>query len=120
MLTKDKLRAIRADIDAALVSIATKHGCPELKLGNASYSQEGSFTFKLNGVIGGGLTKEASAYEHYRSMFPKMPQLNSKFNDRGTEFYVRGLAGKSVQIERISDGKAYRMRFHDFCQVVGA
>lgn len=46
MITKDLLRALRIDLDAALVSVGQKHGIT-IKAGNARFSAE-TATFKLD------------------------------------------------------------------------
>jgi hypothetical protein len=62
MMTREKIRALRDDIDVALAAVAAKHGLGSLRAGNASFT-ESTVTFKLEAVEDGGKTREAQRYE---------------------------------------------------------
>jgi len=57
-LTKQKLQAIRVDLQAALDTVAKKHGLARLVAGNCTFEKTGAFTWKLEGIEEGGLAKE--------------------------------------------------------------
>ena len=82
MITKDLLRALRIDIDEALIAVAEKHNI-ELKTGNASFTDENA-TFKLDvASIGDGgvaVTKIAADFKFNSFNFHMKPE------DLGTEF----------------------------------
>lgn len=107
-LSKDLLRALRADIDAALVDVAKRHGLKSLQAGNCSYnSGGGSFTFKLNGVVEGGLDKEASAYEARRRYDPTLPPLGAAFEYGGRTYTVAGANRGTRLFADRDDGKRF-------------
>lgn len=61
-----QLKALRGEIDALLTSIPDRLDAFDglkLRLGNCKYERDGSFTFKLEGTLPGGKTKEATDYE---------------------------------------------------------
>ena len=69
-ITKDLLRDLRVDIDAALVAVGAKHGV-KLLAGNASFLASNA-TFKLNVSLldetGEAVSKEAADLKRYREM----------------------------------------------------
>src|SRR5574341_84581 len=101
------LKALREDIDAALKSVAEKHGLESLHAGTASYSpQAGSFHFKLEGLVAGGKTPEAERYEMNMS-FLHLPPLGSTVKLKQGEAKIVGLntTGNKVIVE--TDDKRY-------------
>lgn len=112
MLTKDKLREMRQAIDAALEPIAKANGLERLITGNCSYDgRGGSFTFKLEGLIGGGKSKEAQRYEYMviPGVSNPLPPLGWEFENSGQRYRITGAnsTGSKVTVERISDGKGF-------------
>jgi hypothetical protein len=113
-VSRDLLKAIRADLDAAIAAVGQKHGVT-LKTGNASFT-ETSFTFKLNGTIVGAPTVEASSMAMLGSLLGLDPSwVNKPVMFAGKPFVCRGLksGGRSVLIER-QDGKMFRTSVEQF------
>jgi len=86
---KQVLGVLRSDIDAALLVIAKKHGVEKLHLGSCTYSRAGSFTFKLEGVMDGGLDKDAERYKE--STWLGLPPLASEVKINGALYRAVGL-----------------------------
>jgi hypothetical protein len=66
-----QLKALRTEIDALLTAIPDRldgFDGLQIKLGNCKYTADGSFTFKLEGVLSGGKSREAQDYEHLRTV----------------------------------------------------
>lgn len=105
-ITRDILKAIRGDIDAALAAVGEKHGVI-LKAGNASFS-EANFTFKLEGTIKGGVSKIEFDYIAYSAVYPNLPPLHSTIIHAGKSFKVCGWKGRSLVIEN-DKGKQFRL-----------
>ena len=107
MDTRQLLQTLRPEINAALAVIATKHGLKSLHCGNATFSSGGSFVFKLEGVLAGGLDKDAERYANSMAML-KLPPLGTSFSAGGKSYKTVGLntTGSKVVIER-ADGKRF-------------
>ena len=110
--TVDKalLRAIRPDIDAALVAVAKKYGLQKLSLANATFDpRAGAFTFKLEGLADGAIGKEAALYTSPDARFLGLPPLGTAFTSGGRGYKTAGLnkAGTKVLCDRVDDGKTY-------------
>jgi len=105
MITKEMLRALRFDIDAALVAVAEKHGLKSLTTGSATFGP-GHFTMKLDGLAEGGKSREAARYES--AGFLGLPPLGSTFRSGGHTYTTVGLntTGSKVLCDR-EDGKTY-------------
>ena len=91
MNIKSKLPAIRADLDAALVAIAKKHGLQQLKTGGIKYTDGGSFTASVEGIAEGGTSKEGQRYEDLRIYTAGLPELGAKIrlaSQSGTRDYT--------------------------------
>lgn len=82
-MDKNLLQQIRVDMNAALAAVAKKHRLSKLAAGNCSYDPAGCFTFKVEGVTGGGLDKDAARYEANRSAWPRLPKVGSVFQSKG-------------------------------------
>lgn len=87
--TVETLKRIRPEIDAALAVIAKKYGIEKLALGKGTYDNSGSFSFKLEGVMAGGLSVEAQMYEAIRE-YEGLPPLGSHFDSAGTTHTIIG------------------------------
>jgi|GEM_PF-3569757 len=64
-----QLKTLRTEIDALLSGISDRieeFDGLSIKLGNCKYRPDGSFTFKVEGTLAGGTSREASDYEHLR------------------------------------------------------
>jgi hypothetical protein len=108
-LTKDQLRALRADIDAALAPIAAKHQLSSLQAGRCTYTTSGNFTMKVEGVATGGLNKIAADYEGSRQWDKTLPPLGAEFIYGGEEYKIAGCKSRSGKIiaTRTRDKKDY-------------
>lgn len=106
MIDKQTLILIRTDINAALASVAEKHGLKSLSTDGGRYNSE-NFTMKLSGVIEGGDDKEAARYKRYQSIY-SLPPLGTVFNSRGMSHTIRGLSTRNSVYTRRSDGRSFR------------
>jgi len=91
---KPTLTVIRSDVDAALASVAEKHGI-SIKVDNCTYVGANA-TFKLELACladdGSVLTKEAEDFKHYAPMFGLAPEhLGSAVTIDGVRYTVAGL-----------------------------
>jgi len=104
-LTKEKLQAIRVDLQAALDAVARKHGLAQFIAGNCTFDRTGSFSWKLEGVADGGLAKEQRTYDENRWL--GLPERGSEFKQGGKVHKTWGLTRGSKVITECSDGKRY-------------
>ena len=113
-LTKDLLRILRTDIDAALVEVGKKHNV-SLKLGNGTFLPD-TATFKLEVMtIGEGgviVTKELSALRALAPSLGLKPEhLDQVFKIGATNYTLVGYrntgAGKPFIAKSLSDEKCY-------------
>lgn len=106
-ITVAKLNAIRADINAALVAVAEKHELRELVAGKFTHGSD-HFTFKLDGVVLGGLDADAERYVRYQTAL-RLPPLNSLVEYGGEQYHTTGLnpLGSKVFATRLSNGRTY-------------
>lgn len=109
------LKLLRGDIDAALQTVAAKHGIT-LKMGNATYARDGSyFLGKVEGGVvrnGQAMTKEASAFEQYAEMYGlKDVKLGDTFKAGGISYKITGLkttrTGKPVMAQKVGTDSHY-------------
>jgi len=75
---KATIRALRPEIDKALAEIAKKRGLKSLRAGNASFTNDGFFSLKVEGILEGGLSKEESFYDDIRETYA-LPARGAKF-----------------------------------------
>ena len=110
-ITSEELKAIRIEIDEALKTVAQKHNLQTLTAGKATYDTEGAFTFKLEGLVKGGLTPEAQRYNLYKQI-ENLPELGAEVTLRGKHFTTTGIntTGTKVFIKGIDDGKTYEVK----------
>lgn len=87
-MNKEMLKAVRADMTAALAAVAAKHGLKSLVATNCTYDPAGAFTFKVEGVTADGVDRNAALYDRERDIFGLPP--------RGTKFAVRGVTHEIV------------------------
>lgn len=110
-ITVERLKLIRAAIDAALAKVAKEHDLAELRLGPCTYDgAAGNFQFRLEGTAAGGKTKEAAIYEMIRG--DSLPPLAWEFAYRGERFKITGAntTGSKVNVERMPDGKGFQFK----------
>lgn len=122
MISKDKLKAIRASIDAALAQVAREHGLSALKAGNCTYDTQGSFTFKVDGTEAGGLTKEQQVYRDAMTLHDGLPELGAKLtiNRRQVKIVGANSTCTKVQAKCIESGVVYLYRVADIVRVAKA
>ena len=90
ILSRDDLSKLRANIEKALATVATTHGV-RLKTGKCTFDPDsGNFTLAVEGVVKGGLDKEAARYNALRMLHPKLPPLGSKFDHNGKTYKIAG------------------------------
>lgn len=107
-ITKELLKTLRVDMDAALAAVAEKHGV-SLKVGNCTFSAD-TFTFKVEGIAEGGVTKEAAYYEMMAKFDKELPPLNAVVKVCGQLFNVVGMRSRgknTMVIKRVTDGKIF-------------
>jgi hypothetical protein len=109
MVDRESLKIIRAQIDAALADIATLNGLQTLRTGACTFDREGSFTFKVEGLAQGGLSREAQAYKQYAAFYKRMPELFAvvKLGAAREDYRITGLRRTKVLAEKLSNGKTY-------------
>lgn len=104
-----QLKAIRSDIDAALATIAAKHGI-EIKTGKAVYDPTAlNFTFKVDGQFPGGISKEGRLYEMVSKYEAGLPELGAVLrHPRGEILTIVGANTTGTKIlAKHADGKTY-------------
>lgn len=109
---KDKLKAIRESINKALAAVVAEHGLRSLHAGNVTFSPEGSFVFKVEGVAAGGATKEEELYDLAREVHPELPargtpQSTIRYNGGPCELFGANSTLTKIFIRR-PDGKTYQ------------
>lgn len=111
---RTNLRALQADIDAALAAMAEKHGI-QIKAGGASFGATAA-TFKVElAVIGDGgvaKTRHATEFELFASSYGLAPtDLGREFTYKGNGYKITGLSTKSrrfpVEASR-TDGRTFK------------
>lgn len=109
MLTKDQLRAINADIDAALAAVANKHGLVSLRTKGTTFDPTGSFTVKVDGMLKGGKTRESSRYEQMLKFRKDLPPLGAQVTLAGRTVEVTGAnsTGSKVIARELSTNKEW-------------
>lgn len=96
-LTKELLIQLRKDIDAALASVGVKHGMI-LKAGSCSYG-ENNFSYKLNGQVEGGLSKEAEYFQNGAYMVGlTAADLGLEFIFRSETYIITGMKARGGKI----------------------
>jgi hypothetical protein len=109
-ISRDTLRNIRPEINAALAVIAAAHGLKSLTVGSGSFdAASGHFTLKLEGVAEGGIDKNAATYERSRLYKPSLPPLGTTFKVGREAYEIVGMnsAGGRLNVRRVSDGKSF-------------
>jgi hypothetical protein len=107
-VTREKLWNLRTDIDKAMTEIAKRHGLKSLKLGKCVFLPD-SFTFKLEGLEEGGLTKETTRYKMEHE-YLKLPPLGASFSHAGKSYVIVGLNTTGTKVLATLNGKTYLFR----------
>lgn len=109
---KDQLKKIRADLDAALADILTKNGLRELRSGNCTFTPDGSFVFKVEGVAAGGSSKDEQLYDILAAQEPELwpkrgtPAATIQIGGRACELFGSNTTLSKIKY-RDPDGKAW-------------
>jgi len=125
-ITKDLLRALQIDIDAALTAVAKKHKVA-LKLGRATFTDTNA-TFKL--LVAGGEAKasddaasvlDAENYRKYaKSVGMKLSWLNKKFIFDGKTYVLLGYKPErsrfNVVIQQVNSNKKVLLTTYSVCK----
>lgn len=112
MITKDKLREIRTDMDAALLAVAKRHNLQSLTAAHCVFDTiAGSFTFKVEGITEGGKDKSAALYDTFRQLSPatKLPPRGTKFTCAGRTHEIVGCNTTRSKVLTVrDDGKRFQ------------
>lgn len=105
---KDKLNAIREDIDKALAAVAKKHKLASLACKGAARYTTSTCTFTVEGVAAGGKSIEAQRYETNQKLL-KLPPLGTTITHKGQTYVSTGLntTGSKVYAKQVVTGKEY-------------
>lgn len=103
MLTKDKLNAIRDDLDAALAEIGKKHGFT-MNTGKITYASD-SFTAKIEALAVGAKTDNEKRYEATCDLY-HLPPLNTVLEYAKRTFKIIGMTSRS-KVELEAGGKTF-------------
>jgi hypothetical protein len=107
VVTKEMLKAVSADVDAALAEIARKHGFAKMKMGNITFSPTG-FTSKL---IAETADREEGEFKRYASLLGlKADDFGRRFKVSGAEYEICGVRprkAKPILARRLDNQKTY-------------
>ncbi len=109
-LDSRKLKDIREALDAAIQPIMAKHGLASLKVGKCTYTAGGAFTYKLEGQIVGGKSKEASRYESEAQYNTELPPLGTQLAHANGTYTVEGMNTTGTKVYARRDGVVYLLR----------
>lgn len=115
MLTRDEVRKLRVELDAAFKKLNIKGW--KFQLGNATFGETATFKLDCLPVKNGTtVTKEAGAYKlHHRAFNLPADGLSRQFVYTGRTFRVAGLLTRGkypvlvVQVGGSGDGQRVRM-----------
>lgn len=89
-LTIARLDAIRVAMNKVLESVAKKYDLSTLTAGKVVYTRDGSFEFKVNGLMNGGVSFEAQVYEHLQRYHTKLPRVGAEFLHNNFPYKIIG------------------------------
>lgn len=115
-ITPAMLKEFRVDLNAAMKKLESKYGVT-LQCGRGTYTHE-NFSIKVEGVLEGGLDKDAQRYEHYRSMY-KLPKLLTVYTERGVKYRIIGLTSRDKVIVENQEGTTYTSSVEYIKSLVG-
>lgn len=115
MLNRATLRAISTDAEAALASVAKKHGV-QIDVGGIRYNADhATMKVEIAAIASDGTakTKEATDFERYADSYGlKASDLGREFNYLGDTFTLIGAKPRSTKyplLAKRSDGKVYKL-----------
>lgn len=103
-ITRDTLKDLRAEINAALAVIGAKHGLT-LKTGNATFGPD-NFTMKVEGIREGGLDKDATRYANSIRLLG-LPPLGTEFKNGGQIYKTVGVNTTGTKVICSNNGKKF-------------
>jgi hypothetical protein len=110
-MERDQLKQIRIDINASLAAVAAKHGLSSLQATNATFGGD-AFTFKLEGLKAGGVSKEADLFNRCAKQINISVPLGTTFKAGGREYAISGLTtGGTIIADH--GGKRYKFKGWD-------
>ena len=121
-LNGSQLRSIMADMDAALIAVAKKHGLESLKIaGKATYNSD-NFHVKLVGVVQGGKDDAARRYEVNFTAFGGWPPLNTSFIYKKEEYIITGCNATATKIiaKNLKNERTYTFEFDGLLRLLQA
>src|SRR5208282_4789782 len=126
MKTLDKAAVItlRAEIEAALQAVATKHGIV-IKAGNGNYSgTNATLKLEISVVDASGLVvnKEVAAFQRVAVMYGFKPEdLGRSFTVRGKNFTLAGFDSKSRKFPILAscNGKMFKLEIDSVQRALG-
>lgn len=118
MITRESLKAIRADINAALALVMAKHGLSSLGCDGGRYNSE-NFTLKVAGVAQGGDSKEVARYKRYMPLY-RLPPLGTIFSSEGMSHTIIGLSTRNSVYTTRSDGRRFRFKLASVLEITGS
>ncbi len=90
-LEKDQLKAIRDSINDALRAVMLEHGLARLEAKNCTFSTEaGRFSFKVDGLVNGGVDADAERYQMYVDDM-KLPPRGTVFRAGEKRYTITGM-----------------------------
>lgn len=120
LIEKDRqfYKALRADIEHALVQVRVNHGLRALELVNLVIDAMGDIRVPLNGVTGDGASPEESAYNTTRKYSAHaLPALGQEVVIRGQRWRVVGqkLRGNQrIIVEKLPQGGRFLLPVASF------
>jgi hypothetical protein len=114
-ITKEMLKAIRPEINAALLAVAKKFELQSLACGKCIYDPSGGFfTMKVEGIAAGGVDANAKRYTD-NMRWTGLPPLGFEFTQRDGTYRTCGMntTGSKVICERTGDGKKFLFHLDD-------
>jgi hypothetical protein len=107
-LTKETLRALRVAIDEALAPVAKAQNLKHLRAGSCTYDPNGTFTFKVEGVVEGGLDADGARYKNEQKLLG-LPDLGTQFPFRGASYAIEGLkSGGKIVAKLVGTEQRYK------------
>jgi hypothetical protein len=112
-LSVQSMKAYRMAIDTALAAVAKEFDLEKLALGKGTYDPNaGSFSFKLEGNVKGGIGADARRYDLESKYYTGWPERGTTIQwgsetmtiagmGKGGAIYVNGANGKAYTLKRV-------------------
>ncbi len=112
-ITPKQLEQIRVAITEALQQVKSHYGLESLRAGNCTYTPGGAFTFKVEGQIEGGKSKEASMYEQWMRINADLPPLGTQLTNSNGTYTIEGMNTTGSKVYARRAGVVYLLRTQD-------